>query len=114
MFVYLYKIEMSDGGIDIHELTIFFTTFVMLQWWNLMNARTLGSCHSAFRYLWRCRGLLLVLVMVLVGQWLIVTFGGKMFRTEPLSPLTWITIIIGTSPVLWLGEIYRLVKRFAK
>ena len=111
MFVYLYKIEMSGGGIDIRELTIFFTTFVMLQWWNLLNARTLGSCHSAFRYLWRCRGLLLVLVMILVGQWLIVTFGGKMFRTVPLSSMTWLTIIVGTSPVLWLGEVYRLTRR---
>jgi Ca2+-transporting ATPase len=111
MFIYLYRIEMSDGGIDIHELTVFFTTFVMLQWWNLLNARTLSSCHSAFRYIWRCRGLLLVLLMILVGQWLIVTFGGKMFRTVPLPPLTWLTIIVGTSPVLWLGEAYRLILR---
>ena len=111
MFVFLYRIEMSGDGIDIRELTVFFTTFVMLQWWNLLNARTLGSCHSAFRYLWRCRGLLLVLVMILAGQWLIVTFGGKMFRTVPLPALTWLTIIIGTSPVLWLGEVYRLIKR---
>jgi Ca2+-transporting ATPase len=109
MFVYLYKIE--SGGIDIRELTIFFTTFVMLQWWNLLNARTLSSCHSAFRYLFRCRGLLLVLLMILVGQWLIVTFGGTMFRTVPLSPLTWLYIIVATSPVLWLGEVYRLTKR---
>ena len=114
MFVYLYRIEMSGDGVDIRELTVFFTTFVMLQWWNLLNARTLGSCHSAFRYLWRCRGLLLVLVMILAGQWLIVTFGGKMFRTVPLPVLTWLTIIIGTSPVLWLGEAYRLIKRLWK
>ena len=114
MFVYLYRIELSGDGIDIRELTVFFTTFVMLQWWNLLNARTLGSCHSAFRYLWRCRGLLLVLVMILAGQWLIVTFGGKMFRTVPLPALTWLTIIIGTSPVLWLGEAYRLIKRLWK
>ena len=109
MFVYLYKIE--SGGIDIRELTVFFTTFVMLQWWNLLNARTLSSCHSAFRYLFRCRGLLLVLLLILVGQWLIVTFGGTMFRTVPLSPRTWLYIIVATSPVLWLGELYRLTKR---
>lgn len=114
MFVYLYKIERSDGGIDIHELTIFFTTFVMLQWWNLLNARTLSSCHTAFRYLWRCRGLLLVLAMILLGQWLIVTFGGKMFRTVPLSPLIWLKIILCTSPVFLLGEVYRLVRRLWK
>ena len=112
MLAYLYKIE--SGGIDLRELTIFFTTFVMLQWWNLLNARTLDSCHSAFRYLWRCRGLLLVLLMILAGQWLIVTFGGTMFRTTPLSARTWLYIIVGTSPVLWLGELYRLVMRYAK
>lgn len=111
MLAYLYKIENSGSGIDIHELTIFFTTFVMLQWWNLLNARTLGSHHSAFRYLWRCRGLLFVLLLILAGQWTIVTFGGKMFRTVPLEPQTWLSIIIATSPVLWLGEAYRLVAR---
>ena len=111
MFVFLYKIEMSGEGIDLRELTVFFTTFVMLQWWNLLNARTLGSCHTAFRYLWRCRGLLLVLLMILVGQWLIVTFGGTMFRTTPLPFRTWLYIIIGTSPVLWFGELYRLVMK---
>ena len=111
MIVYLYRIESSGSGIDIKELTMFFTTFVMLQWWNLFNVRTLGSVHSAMRYLYRCRGLLLVLLMILVGQWLIVTFGGKMFRTTPLSLTSWMYIIIGTSPVLILGEAYRLIKR---
>ncbi len=94
-------------GVDPTELTIFFCIFVMLQWWNLFNARTLGSHHSAFRRLWACRGFLLVLLIILVGQWLIVTFGGQMFRTVPLNWQTWLYIIIGTSPVLWVGEIYR-------
>lgn len=113
MFFYLYRIELS-GGIDLRELTIFFTTFVMLQWWNLLNAKTLGSRHSAFRYLLRCRGMLLVLAMILAGQWLIVTYGGKMFRTEPLPATTWLYIILGTSPVLWAGEGYRLICRLMK
>ncbi len=98
------------AGVDPVELTVFFTIFVMLQWWNLFNARTLGSCHSAFRRLWACRGFLLVLLLVLVGQWAIVTFGGRMFRTVPLPWQTWLYIIVGTSPVLWIGEIYRIVK----
>lgn len=114
MLIFLYEIELTDGGIDMTELSVFFTTFVMLQWWNLLNTRTLDSCHSAFRYLHRCRGLLLVLFIILAGQWLIVTFGGQMFRTVPLSPRTWLYIIIGTSPVLWLGEIYRLALRIWK
>ncbi|MBQ9187374.1 MAG: calcium-translocating P-type ATPase, PMCA-type [Prevotella sp.] len=99
------------AGVDTTELTIFFTIFVMLQWWNLFNARMLGSGFSAFRRLWACRGFLLVLVLILVGQWLIVTFGGKMFRTVPLSWQTWLYIIVGTSPVLWIGEIWRKVRK---
>jgi Ca2+-transporting ATPase len=95
------------AGIDARELTIFFTIFVMLQWWNLFNARQLGSCRSAFRRLWACRGFLLVLLLVLAGQWLIVTFGGEMFRTVPIDGRTWLLIILGTSPVLWVGELYR-------
>lgn len=114
MFAFLWYIEHSGEGITVGELTVFFTTFVMLQWWNLLNAKTLGSCHSAFHHLLRCRGMLLVLAMTLVGQWLIVTFGGKMFRTEPLSLQTWLTIIAATSPVLVVGELYRMVKRMSK
>ena len=98
------------AGVDTEELTIFFTIFVMLQWWNLFNARCLGSSHSAFRRLWACRGFLLVLLLVLFGQWLIVTFGGEMFRTVPLSWQTWLYIFVGTSPVLWIGEGCRKLK----
>lgn len=102
-----------DGsqGISMRELTIFFTSFVMIQLWNLFNAKTLGSNHSAFRYLWKDKGLLLVLLLVILGQWLIVTFGGKMFRTVPLSLSDWLGIIIFTSVVLWVGELWRWTKR---
>ena len=104
-------IALHYGLSPIEAQTVFFTIFVMLQWWNLFNARMLGSCHSAFRRLWACEGFLTVLALVLVGQWLIVTFGGQMFRTVPLSWETWVYIIIGTSPVLWIGELWRKVKR---
>ena len=109
-FALLWYFEQGAGMDDI-KLTVFFTIFVMLQWWNLFNARTLGSCHSAFRRIWACRGFLLVLLFVLVGQWIIVTFGGRMFRTVPLSWQMWAAIIGGTSLVLWVGEIYRFLKR---
>lgn len=109
MFAMLWYFERIKG-VDPQELTIFFCIFVMLQWWNLFNARTLGSHHSAFRRLWACQGFLLVLALVLVGQWLIVTFGGQMFRTEPLSLKLWLYIIIGTSPVLWIGEAWRKLR----
>ena len=109
MFAMLWYFERVKG-VDPQELTIFFCIFVMLQWWNLFNARTLGLHHSAFRRLWACRGFLLVLALVLVGQWLIVTYGGQMFRTEPLSLKLWLYIIIGTSPVLWIGEAWRKLR----
>ncbi len=95
-------------------LTLFFTGFVMLQWWNLFNARMLGSTYSAFRRLWACRGFLLVLLLVLAGQWIIVTFGGQMFRTVPLTWDLWLAVILITSPVLWIGEIYRWINRLWK
>ena len=112
-FALLWYFEQGAGMDDI-KLTVFFTIFVMLQWWNLFNARMLGSCHSAFRRIWACRGFLFVLLFVLVGQWVIVTFGGRMFRTVPLSFNTWVAIIGGTSLVLWVGEIYRWIERLCK
>ena len=91
--------------------TVFFTVFVLLQWWNLFNARMLGSSHSAFHKLWECKGFLLVLFLVLAGQWLIVTFGGQMFRTVPLSLECWLYMLLVTSPVMLVGELYRGGKR---
>ena len=91
--------------------TVFFTVFVLLQWWNLFNARMLGSSHSAFHKLWKCKGFLIVLGLVLAGKWLIVTFGGQMFRTVPLSLECWLYMFLLTSPVLLVGELYRGGKR---
>ncbi len=114
MFMFLIWCERHGAGsvVDVHELTIFFTTFVMLQFWNLFNAKSLGSDYSAFRYFWRDGGLVLVLALVFIGQWIIVTFGGKMFRTLPLSFEEWGAITVGTSVVLWAGELWRAWKRW--
>lgn len=101
----------GKGGVDVHELTMFFTTFVMIQFWNLFNAKALMSHHTAFRHFLKDRGMILVLVLVLVGQWIIVTFGGEMFRTTPLSLHEWLLIIGSTSIVLWAGELWRAFKR---
>ena len=101
----------GKGGVDVHELTMFFTTFVMIQFWNLFNAKALMSHHTAFRHFLKDKGMILVLVLVLVGQWIIVTFGGEMFRTTPLSLHEWLLIIGSTSAVLWAGELWRTFKR---
>ena len=101
----------GEGGVDVHELTIFFTIFVMIQFWNLFNAKALGSNRTAFRHFLKDKGMILVLGLILIGQWIIVTFGGEMFRTVPLSSTEWLAIIGGTSIVLWAGEVFRLFKR---
>lgn len=101
----------GKGGVDVHELTMFFTTFVMILFWNLFNAKALMSHHTAFRHFLKDKGMILVLVLVLVGQWIIVTFGGEMFRTTPLSLHEWLLIIGSTSVVLWAGELWRTFKR---
>ena len=101
----------GKGGVDVHELTMFFTTFVMIQFWNLFNAKALMSHHTAFRHFLKDKGMILVLVLVLVGQWIIVTFGGEMFRTTPLSLHEWLLIVGSTSVVLWAGELWRGFKR---
>ena len=113
MFALLWYFE-RVAGVSPKELTIFFTIFVMLQWWNLFNAKTLGGCRTTFHRLLADKGLLLVLAIILVGQWLIVEFGGKMFRTTPLDLETWIWIIVGTSPVMIIGELLRAVGRLRK
>nr|WP_307986090.1 calcium-translocating P-type ATPase, PMCA-type [uncultured Prevotella sp.] len=107
----IYCERRGKGGVDVHELTVFFTTFVMIQFWNLFNAKSLGSNRTAFRHFLKDKGMILVLALVLVGQWLIVTFGGEMFRTVPLSLTEWLVIIGATSIILWVGEIWRAFKR---
>ncbi len=101
----------TENKFDIRELTIFFTFFVMLQWWNLLNAKALFTQESAFRHLHKCYGLLAVAALILIGQFLIVQFGGAVFRTVPLSPIQWSLIIAFSSMVLWTGEGIRLFKK---
>ena len=111
MFVFLLYCEFHrTDGVDPRELTWFFTTFVMLQFWNLFNAKALGSQHLALRHLFWNRGLVLVLVLILLGQVLIVQFGGRMFRTVPLSFTEWAVIVGITSLVLWVPESIRLLR----
>lgn len=97
-----------DGEVNPYELSVFFAVFVMLQFWNLFNARTLGLNQSAFTGLFENRSFVAIALTIFVGQILIIQFGGSVFRTVPLSFIDWISIIIGTSLVLWAGEIWRM------
>ena len=95
-------------------LTIFFTVFVMLQFWNLFNASVFGTNHSVFKDGRHAAGMISVAAIILIGQIIIVEFGGKVFRTVPLSLTEWLYIIGSTSIVLWIGEAWRMIKRIKK
>lgn len=99
------------GGMTARHLTIFFTFFVMLQFWNLFNARVFGTTDSAFKGISKSYGMELIILAILGGQILIVQFGGAVFRTVPLDLSTWITIMASTSLVLWVGESVRFARR---
>ena len=107
----LIAFEHAPGGLTVHRLTIFFTFFVMLQFWNLFNARVFGTNDSAFKNITKTYGMEVVVLAILLGQSLIVQFGGEVFRTEPLGWQEWVWIILSTSLVLWVGELVRWIKR---
>ncbi|MEH2310979.1 MAG: calcium-translocating P-type ATPase, PMCA-type [Nostoc sp.] len=100
-----------DGEITPYELSVFFGVFVMLQFWNLFNARCLGLKQSAFKGLSKNKGFVAIAITIFVGQILIIQFGGSVFRTVPLSLVDWISVIIVTSTVLWIGELWRFIMR---
>ena len=95
-------------------LTAFFTIFVMLQFWNLFNASVFGTNHSVFKDSRHAFGMISVAGIILIGQIIIVEFGGKVFRTVPLTLTEWLYIIGATSLVLWVGEIWRWIQRMKK
>ena len=99
------------NGLSPYELSLFFTIFVMLQFWNMFNAKAFMTGKSAFASIGKCSGFLAIALVILVGQWLIVTIGGEMFNVTPLKLTDWGIIIGLTSLVLWVGEIVRVLKK---
>jgi len=100
-----------DGVVNNYELSLFFSTFVMLQFWNMFNAKTFGLKESAFNNIIKNKGFLTIALVIFFGQILMVQIGGDIFRTVPLSWHDWLIIIAGTSAILWIGEITRLFSR---
>jgi Ca2+-transporting ATPase len=117
LIAFLFIIKGGDAHFDVtaeanrRALSLFFSTFVLLQFWNLFNARTLGTNHSAFTGLEKNLSFSVIAGAILLGQILLVQLGGTVFRTEALSFLDWVIIIACTSIVLWVGEVWRYLKR---
>ncbi|MBQ7772586.1 MAG: calcium-translocating P-type ATPase, PMCA-type [Bacteroidales bacterium] len=104
----------KDGEVSVYELSVFFTTFVMMQFWNMFNARTLGGNNSAFYKIGENRNFIAIAALILLLQIVIIQLGGGFFRTEPLTLEHWVMVIAGTSLVLWVGELKRLVMRLRR
>lgn len=117
LIAFLLYLQGGTGGINEdtpegrYRLTVFFSVFVFLQFWNLFNAKTLGRRSSAFKGIGENKSFLVIAAAIFVGQILMVQFGGEYFRTVPLPAADWLKIIGGTSLVLWLGELWRLLRR---
>ena len=107
----LFHYTEANGEITRHNLSRFFTIFVLLQFWNLFNAKAFASGNYAFHNLHKSLGFVFAVAVILIGQILIVTFGKDVFRTEALSVTDWISILLWTSPVLWIGEAGRFIQR---
>lgn len=97
----------STEGMSATELSWFFTFFVMLQVWNMFNAKAFMTGKSSFANLWESKSFLWVVLLIVGGQYLIVTFGGKMFNVVPLDLHEWTLAIVLSMPILLLGEIAR-------
>lgn len=93
-----------------YELSLFFTIFVFLQFWNMFNARAFMTGRSAFHFK-GCRGFAMIALIILIGQVFIVELGGEFFNVTPLKFMDWVWIIASTSVVLWIGELIRLFKK---
>ena len=107
-----FSFKMTSGlhSLSDYELSLFFTIFVMLQFWNLFNARAFQTRRSAFHFK-NCSEFLMISMMIIVGQFIIVSIGGEMFNVVPLKLIDWVIIIASTSVVLWIGELFRLFKK---
>lgn len=100
----------NDTGLSAYELSVFFTTFVFLQFWNMFNARAFETGRSAFHFK-DCEGFVAIAAMILIGQVLIVNVGDELFNVVPLHISDWVIIILSTSSVLWIGELLRWWER---
>lgn len=112
-FANYFNFSHVHNGMSLYELTLFFTIFVFMQFWNIFNARAFKTGYSAFHGLFTkniAKGFCLTLAIIFVGQILIVSFGGDMFEVVPLSLGDWIRIVLGTSVILWVGELGRMMR----
>ena len=110
-FAHFFHFGSFQSGLSAYELSLFFSIFVMLQFWNMFNAKAYRTGKSAFAGIGNSKGFIMIALAIIVGQLLITTFGGAMFSVTPLKITDWLIIIGATSIVLWVGEALRMIVR---
>ena len=110
-FSHFFHFGAPKGSLSPYELSLFFSIFVLLQFWNMFNAKAYRTGKSAFHSIGKSQGFMLIALAIVLGQVFITTFGGQMFNVTPLKLVDWAIIIGATSAVLWVGEILRLGKK---
>ena len=112
VLLFLLFLWAGEGGVlSPRALTLFFTIFVFFQFWNMFNAKAFSTYHSAFTHLSGHREFFLILFAIAIGQYLIVSLGGEVFRTVPLSALDWLCIVGGTALIAVGGDVLRRLRR---
>ena len=96
--------------LNIRQVSVFFTMYVMFQVWNMINCRSLSTETSGLSGFWRNRSFMGIMIAILIGQALIVTFGGRIFSVEALGVVDWLLITAATASVLGFAEIVRRVR----
>ncbi|MEI6232498.1 MAG: calcium-translocating P-type ATPase, PMCA-type [Planctomycetota bacterium] len=107
----LISVYKRDGEFSLRESSIVFSVMVLLQFWNLFNARCFGRTSSALKDALTNKGFVAVAAFIVLGQIAIVQWGGQLFRTEPLDVNAWLQIFGATSSILIAGELIRWIKR---
>ena len=102
----------EKGHVSTYELTLLFTIFVMTHFFYLFNSRAFETGRSALHFK-GCNGLLMIITIIFLGQILMVELPGlqDFFNVEGLKLIDWIIIVIGSSLVLWIREIWHIIHR---
>jgi magnesium-transporting ATPase (P-type) len=103
--------QKGEVTFTVFQVGLFFSVYVFFQVWNQINCRSLTPQVSGFHNLFSNKMFLLIAGLTAVGQVLIISIGGAVFKVEPLTPLQWLAVVAGTSSVLIFAEIARLLRR---
>ncbi|MBQ1940230.1 MAG: cation-translocating P-type ATPase, partial [Alistipes sp.] len=97
------------------QLTYFFSIFIFMQFWNMLNAKAFESGHSGFTHWKGCGEFVAIMGLIALGQYIIVELGGDIFRTEPLMALEWVLVIVPTMLIAVGGNlIIYLFRRYKR